>query len=216
MITKKPFIRIASAVAVVLTFFAVVHADSEADQLISRIKSNYSANKGLKVDFDMEIFWAVREKTEENQGTLFLMPGDKFRLEVGNVTYVCDGVTYWQYSKNSSQVIVKNLLDVDLSMHPSQVLSTYLDDFTYAVDSQDEKNARLSWKPENDQANTRTKSISVDIDKQQGTLKQIEIIDKSGNRTRYRFNKTKLNVDIPDDRFTFQIPEDARVLDTRD
>ncbi len=216
MNTRKLYSRILPAVAFILTFFAAVHAVSDADRLTSQIRSNYSPENGLKVDFDMEIFWAVREKTEEKDGTLYLMPGDKFRLEVGNVTYVCDGVTYWQYSKNSSQVIIKNLLDVDLSMHPSQVISTYLDDFTYIVENQDEKSATLSWKPEDTQGNAPAKSIRVDIDKQRGTLKRIEVVDKSGNRTRYRFKKTKLNADIPADRFTFQIPEDARVLDTRD
>ncbi|MFW6254101.1 MAG: LolA family protein, partial [Chitinivibrionales bacterium] len=73
----------------------------------------------MQISFDLSIFWAVRERTEEKKGELYVSPGDKFRAEVGQTIWVSDGQTYWQYSKAANQVVIKDLLDVDLSMHPS-------------------------------------------------------------------------------------------------
>ena len=75
---------------------------------------------------------------EKKSGSLQLMPGDKFRLTIGSTEWISDGHTYWQYNEKTSQVIIKNLLDVDLSMHPSQMIKTYLG-YAYQVKSDDAK-----------------------------------------------------------------------------
>lgn len=172
----------------------------------------------MEMVFDLEIFWKVREKTEKKSGVIEIGPNDKFRVEMDKNSWVCDGQTYWQYSKATKQVVIKRLLDVDISLHPSQVIKTYLTEYKYTVENEDEKTAFLTWKcPEEETAGqNKPKELAAWVDKNSGTVKKLKIVDKSGNESTYTFKKTRLDVQIPAETFNFTIPEGATVLDTRD
>ncbi len=198
---------------VLIIYMASVYAQGNA--LVATLKKKYHEKSSLELTFDCKIFWKVREKTEKKRGVLIIKSGDQFRLKLGSWVWVCDGQTYWQYNKKTSQVIIKSLLDVDLGMHPSQMMNTYLS-YDFTVASSSDKEAELTWTlPEKEQKNPYT-HISLWVDKKKMIIKKLLAIDRKGNESTYTFMKTKTLAQIPSETFTFQVPKGVEVIDTRD
>ncbi|MFP4418883.1 MAG: LolA family protein [Chitinispirillaceae bacterium] len=167
----------------------------------------------MQISFDLSIFWAVRERTEEKKGELYVSPGDKFRAEVGHTIWVSDGQTYWQYSKAANQVVIKDLLDVDLSMHPSQMLQNYLNKGSFKLVKEGDELTEFSWESQN---SASSESLTLWLDSKKGIIRKIKVVDRNGNISTYTFKKSRIGIDIPNKTFTLTAPEGANVLDTRE
>ena len=191
-------------------------AAAETPQIIKTLRQKYGKNVTLKTQFNLEIFWKVRERTEKKSGMLYCAPNDKFRLQLDKTTWVSDGRTYWQYSEKNKQVVIKQLLDVDLAMHPSQIISTYLFEYAYTIKQEDASEAVLVWTAAEGEKKGFARVVTLWIDKKKLVLKKLHIIDASGNESTYVFKKTKTGASIPNSVFTLDIPEGASVLDTRE
>jgi len=188
---------------------------AQDNTLVSTLKKKYSDKTTLEVSFDLKIFWKVREKNEKKSGVLRIMPGDKFRLKLGSWIWVCDGHTYWQYNVKTKQVIIKNLLDIDLSMHPTQMMKTYLS-YDFTVTSSDAKEAVLTWKAAEEEKKKGYSAITIWVDKKKSTIKKLLAVDSKGNESTYTFVKTKTGVQFPEETFAFTVPKGVEVVDTRD
>jgi len=184
--------------------------------VLAALREKYAAGLTLRAEFDLEIFWKAREKTERKSGVLYAAPDDRFRLELGKNVWVSDGRTYWQYSAATSQVVIKKLLDVDLSMHPSQIIETYLFKYSYSVSEQNEKQAVLSWRASAADAGTDARAVTIWVDVKKMTLKKLLIVDRSGNESTYTFKKMITGEQPPASAFTFDVPQGVSVLDTRE
>lgn len=184
--------------------------------LLSKLKEKYTIKSTIHLTFDLEIFWKIREKQEKKQGELILTANDKFFCRLGATKWISDGMTYWHYNEKTSQVIIKNLLDIDLSSHPSQVISTFLQ-YPYTYERSDKNEVVYRWVADTlkSQNHYNYESIIMRIDKEKIVIKSIMVIDKSGNESTYRIKKTKLNVPVSLTVFSFDIPKGADVLDTR-
>lgn len=187
---------------------------AQENAVISALKKKYNEKTPLELTFDLDIFWKVREKHEKKSGSLHLMPGDKFRLAIGSTEWISDGHTYWQYNEKTSQVIIKSLLDVDLSMHPSQVIKTYLG-YSYKVKSDDAKQAVLTWSTADPDRKKTYKAITLWVNKKKNTIEKIRAVDKNGNESTYTFKKTEAGVQFPSTLFEFEVPKGVDILDTR-
>jgi outer membrane lipoprotein-sorting protein len=183
--------------------------------LLSSLCAKYGPESTIRTEFDLSIFWKVREKTEHKSGILYLAPGDRFRLELGKNTWVSDGRSYWQYSAATSQVLIKQLLDIDISAHPSQIMSTYFNKYSYTMLENQDGQAVFSWQAQQADADSDNKSVTLWVDVKKLTLKKLLVVDKSGNESTYIFKKTAAGAEIPDAAFKFQIPDGVSVLDTR-
>jgi chaperone LolA len=200
---------------VVLCFLLFTAALAQEPPIVTMLKQKYGKDAALEVQFNLEIFWKIREKTEHKTGALFVGPKDRFRLELDKTVWVSDGRTYWQYSKATGQVVIKHLQDIDLSMHPSQVINTYLNSFTFVIKEQNEQEAVLSGKPAAADKTAEAREVTLWVDAKKAVLKKLFVVDKNGNESTYTFTKTRIGADIAQSTFTFKVPEGASVLDTR-
>lgn len=203
-----------SFVPYLITLFYALSLFAQGNSIISNLKKKYHAESSIDVAFELNIFWKVREKNEKKSGALMVAPNDKFRLKLGSTEWVSNGHTYWQYNIKTNQVIIKNLLDVDLSMHPTQILKTYLS-YAYSVKSESEKEAVLIWRIMADDKEKSFKSITLWVDKKKNVIKKLVVVDKNENVSTYIFKKTKTGIQIPTETFTFTVPQGVDVLDTR-
>lgn len=201
------------ATVVTLAFLGtgVAHAG-----IVETLREKYSPKTTIQADLDMTIYWRVREKKETKKGRVAVAPGDRFRVELDNTVWVCDGTTFWQYSSGSNQVVIKDLLDIDLSSHPSQILSTYLTDYDYTTKKENAKTAVLAWKADSTTPSSFYRRIEVTVDKKRKLVSEVFVVDRHGNKTTYRFSHTKLGETIAPETFTFEIPKGAHVLDARE
>jgi outer membrane lipoprotein-sorting protein len=205
--------RLIAAALLLVGLTMAPHA--QQSPLIDQLKAKYSPTKTIKLEFDLSIFWKVREKTETKSGSV-IIAGDKFRAELGSTLWVCDGTTYWQYSKASNQVIIKRLADVDLSSHPSQLIETYLTKYKFTTTAEDDNSATLAWQAPAGAKDETTRAITLWVDKKKGTIKKLLTVDKSGNENTYSFKKSEFGIQVPPATFTFTPPQGASILDSRE
>ncbi len=201
---------------VLMTFIVTMALPSIAEEpaIVKTVRQKYENAETLEAVFELNIYWAVREKQEKKKGHLWAGPSDKFRVELNKTTWVCDGRTFWQYAGHSEQVIVKNLLDVDLAFHPSRILSTYLTEPTFETIEETNRKIVVQSVP-TEGTEGHIKSITLTVDKKSVDAEKLVIVDKNNNTSTYTFKKIRINHSIPNDTFTFEPPADAQILDMR-
>lgn len=191
--------------------FSVFAAEPAVMPLVRKL---YTVNSAMEAQFELKTYWSVREKEETKAGKLSIAPQNRFRVEVGNDLLVSDGQTYWQYSKKTAQVIIKNFSDLDLQMHPSQLLSTFLTNYEYVEKSNSNGVNVLSWNADSENKGGYT-AIEVSVESKTGEVKVLKLTDRNGNIQTYSFKKTVFGAKFSQKVFTFEVPQDAQVLDNR-
>lgn len=184
------------------------------ENLIETVKKRYNNNKKLYAQFDLKVYWGIREKTENKEGILYLGDEDRFNLTLGSTQWVCDGATFWQYNTKTSQVIIKDLLDVNLSMHPSSVITRFLS-YNFKYEGTKKKEAHFVCTNIAEKSKGTYTSLEIWINKKDNTVSVIKFVDRSENESTYTFKKTDFDTDIKEEQFTFTVPEGADVVDTR-
>ena len=198
-------------------FLIFAYAASQEPRIMTTVRAMYTTKTSLETRFDLHIYWKVREKEETQSGMIFLAPGDKFRVELGSTIWVCNGETYWQSDKDDkgTQVVIKRLADVNVTMHPSHVLNTYVAKYVYRLKEETGSAAIVEWTADSLAGQTEATVIRMSIDKKSGKILSLFIIDKSGNETAYTFKKVKFPAKLPEKTFEYTPPKGASILDMR-
>jgi outer membrane lipoprotein carrier protein len=141
---------------------------------------------------------------------------DKFRVELDNILWVCDGGTVWQYNPATAQVTLRNLRDVDLSNHPSHVLSRYLRHQSYRLKEQRSRQTVVEALPDDSaRGAAAAASLTLWISTPAGIVEKLRSVDGNGNESTYQFSKTVLGANVADSLFKFTPPKEARIVDLR-
>jgi outer membrane lipoprotein-sorting protein len=93
------------------------------------MKQSADRFKGAKYwsfDFQVLSFIPGNADTLRYKGEIMLGKNDQFHLRIPGQEYVSDGITLWQYTPSQKQVMVKNIVDLQGGMHPSEALFRYL------------------------------------------------------------------------------------------
>jgi outer membrane lipoprotein-sorting protein len=188
-----------------------IYASSDLQQTI---KQKYSKSSCLYIEFEQSIYWIVREKTSKNTGSIALAPGDKFRVELANDVYVSNGATCWQYSKNTHQVIVRNLKDLDRSTYPSYLLTTIIDNYRFTEKDRTKQQVTFAAAADSTTLPEYT-AVTITVQPVSGTVTSLKLTDKNGNITTYQFKKTVFNKQHSQHQFEFEAPPDADIIDYR-
>lgn len=206
-------IKIFSVVLTTVIALSFAYADTASSPLLSLIRKNYNPITPFETKLSLNIYWSVREKEEKKQGSLLLAPGDRFRVTVGNETYVSDGTTLWTYNAGANQVIIETLADVDPSIHPSRLFMTYIEKCPFREQGQSNGTAQLSWK--SDSSSAAYASIRIWVQLKTGTITKCIMTDRNKNLFTYTFTGTVFGKKAPGEAFDFVIPDKARVIDKR-
>ena len=232
-----------------------VFSDTAASSspLLSLLRSNYSPGTALSTKFTLTIYWNVREKEEKKKGRIWLAPGDRFRVEIDNETFVCDGGTFRHFSAGTNQLagtnpesvdrayhrvvsgaiagrvrlskgmaavsagtnqlVVRRLADVDRSTLPSQIFAKYVASFPFSEVERKKGTAVFAWRC--DSGETRYREIRITADEKGRRITRCVCTDHNGNTFTYDFKATVFGGKQPKERFEFDAPEDARVVDMR-
>ena len=112
-------------------------------------------------------------------------------------------------------MVIKRAADVDLSMHPSQVLRRYLAKFVFRLKEQKGGLTKVEWAADSLSETAQTAGIGLSIESKTGVIMALHIVDKNGNESDYQFKKTKIPAKLPDNAFEYAIPKGASILDMR-
>lgn len=189
---------------------ACMFAAAAAD-VAALVKQKYAAISQASADFDLEIWWAVREKTEKKSGTFAFAQGAKFRVVLPGAEYVSDGTKLWSWNKAAKQV----LIDPAASMSPASLPSTIIRQclsYDYVQKGAAGPAVELSARLPADGKSCLV-AVSLRADAKDGTVRAIVTQDKSGNRSTYTLRKfaTGNKARLPS--FAFVMPKGVTVVD---
>jgi outer membrane lipoprotein-sorting protein len=212
---KKSFFIVSAALFICIT--AAGAGTIQEAGMVGRVLKNYGGSVSLSTSFELKILWKVREKEEIKRGKIMCAPGDRFRIELGDSKWVCDGTTLWQYDKTVAQVVIQRLSACDPSALPSRMLSKYLTSHAFKEQGTKGKDVVFEWVPDSSAVPQKgeARRISFTVDPKNAIVKELLVIDNSGNESMYTFYGTAFGA-APDARaFSFAIPKGARILDER-
>lgn len=185
--------------------------------IMKTVRRLYNGQTPLEARFDLHILWKVREKEESKTGKIVLAPGDKFRVELGASTWVCNGRTYWEASRdgNAVQVVIKGPSEIDRSTLPLQVVQTYLKNHGYTLKETLGPLTIVACTADSASKTPDAERVELSVDSKTGIIKTLLVVDKNGNESAYRFKKTEFPANIPASAFDYAIPKGASILDMR-
>lgn len=183
--------------------------------VISLIEKKYNQNSTIQSQFDLTIFWSVREKSEHKTGTMIIAPQNKFRIELNDEVFVSNGDRYWYYNSKTAQVTIENVKKIDVSSLPSNLLQKYLTEYNYSEKEKTGSVVVLEWNKEPNENSVYT-SIEIWAEEKTGVIKKIQITDRNSNVNTYTFRRTIFGGKISGKIFDFKVPKNAQVLNNYD
>lgn len=195
-----------------LSSFSVAASDADARQHLQDMLENIHT---LKAEFTQTVLDSELSPVQETEGTLWLSRPGKFRWNYEAPyaqTIVADGENLWTYDPELEQATVKPMA-ASLASSPAAVLTgdAPLDE-NFDV-KEIGKSGELYWielRPSVQDTDFEHMRVALD----DGRLDTMELRDNLGQTTRIRFSKVERNVEIPAERFVFEVPENADLIGT--
>jgi outer membrane lipoprotein-sorting protein len=197
-----------------LALFCLEAAAAEPS-IMALIRKQYNPNMTLQTQFDLDIFWSIREKTEHKSGSITIAPQNKFRVEINGELFISNGQQYWNYNKKVSQVTIDDVQNIDISSLPSQLLQTYLTQYTYVEKGSSGSDIILEWTKDSADKSVYT-AIKIWANRSTGIISKLETTDRNSNISTYTFRKTIFGGKIPKGEFNFEVPKNAQVLNNHE
>ena len=190
-----------------------------SEEAVSAMESFYANVQSMEADF-VQITRSPTMGTEEEQrGRISLKRPRKMRWDFTRPDrrlFVTDGQQMWIHSPEDNQVI--HYRDVGgMSSGGVDSLLSEMDkideSFNVALvapaEGQSPDHFSMSLTPKEE---APFKSLLLEVHKGKLTLKRILVVDSFDNETELRFSGVKVNSNLADGQFQFQIPDDAELI----
>jgi outer membrane lipoprotein carrier protein len=188
-----------------------------SQEILEKVAGKYGAVTDAEIRFTQSIKFAVAGLQQHTSGTLFFKKPQKYRLEVEEQTIVTDGETVWSYSHGSKQVLIDKFKIDDQAMTPDRVLVHAPADYTSSLLGHEKlgkiETVLLKLVPRSDQSTVT--AMKIWVSESDWLLRKVEMVDVSGKETTYIVNSIRTNLDLPDDRFNFKLPDGVEAVDLR-
>ncbi len=192
-------------------------AQDDAQEVLEKVRKKYESVNDAELHFTQKVKFPLSSLEQSVSGTLFLKKENKYRVETPNQTIVTDGSTVWSYSPATQQVLIDHYKDNEQSLSPEKLLTGTAGGFQPALVGNERLGKAdvsvIKLTPLNDQG--LVTSVRLWIDERDWMVRQAEIIDANGKQTTYSVQQSRINIGLPDSRFSFQPPEGTDVVDLR-
>jgi outer membrane lipoprotein carrier protein len=218
--TRARLIGISALAVVLATRVAALSAD--VDAIVKKVQERYDTTRDFTADVTQEMTIASLGKTTTARGTVAFKKPGKMRWDLTQdeaQVIVADGTTLWLYQPKERQVLKAPFDAAFRSSTPISFLTgvgRLTQDFEVSLDSEssgagaDAEVLYLMLVPRHDGAAVGRLRLTVARDS--GEIRGAEIHDPLGNVSRLRFEHIQRNLDLPDDRFVFQVPPGVDVV----
>lgn len=199
-----------------VNFAGAADVQESAAAVLKKSAEHVQGALGWQLRFRVEYYAGGQEKTGGYHGDLLLGQGDQFRLTIPGQTYLSDGVTLWQYSQTQSQVLIKNVADMQGSMHPSEALFRYLRCQPLTVHQQTVQGIQvyeLTLDPS--QQMEGYQSLVVWLNAQTYEPYRLEMVDGTGTKVIYYILNLQKNPEFSQQTFHFESSSDIDEIDMR-
>jgi len=178
--------------------------DPQALEILNQMSSNYNDLNSFKAEFTYVLENKMENIQEKFAGDI-IIKGDKFKLDLGDQLIFNDGETLWTYLKDVNEVNIDYYLPEDGDMTPSNIFTAYREGYKYML-LEEEKIGNHIYQIIDlvpDDVNKPFYKVKLWINKNDHTLKQWELFDKSGNTYLYDIVKFDSSYNAEDNEFLF-------------
>ena len=198
-----------------IAFMAIV-ATAQTDKartILDDVSAKTKAFKTIKIDFTYTMENKGQKINESFTGTLF-SKGDGYKLLFSGQEVISDGKTVWTYLKDAGEVQVNEATKDDDSFTPTNLLSSYTNNFKAKLLSEDAKQYVIELTPVKKKNFNKVKVV---VDKTKKVLNSLSIFDKNGSTYTYAVNKFETNMPLNESMFTFKASDHpgVEVIDMR-
>ena len=191
--------------------------DWTVKQVTDQLQHRYEMIDDASVQFEQHVKFGYSNIEQNISGMLKMKKPKHYRVESDQQTIVTDGKTVWAYSHANNQVIIDTYKENSNSISPEQFMLNLPANY-YASLMGYEKQAAgniilLKLVPKDDRS--FVKSVKVFVEENTWMLRKIVILDVNETETTYAVKDMKLNTNIKEKTFTFEIPAGSEIVDLR-
>ncbi|MCB9018814.1 MAG: outer membrane lipoprotein carrier protein LolA [Chitinophagales bacterium] len=199
-----------------LPFGMFAQSDANATKLLKTVNQKYSSFKSMSMDLTVVMENLELKKKEEFKSSAKIK-GNKFRFQMRDETFICDGKTLWILNAKTEEAVI-NDYDPKVDMNPKQVFQLAEKDHTCYMGetySAGGKNVQvLELVPVN--KNQDYSKIKLHVTKDDQSIVKADIYTKQGMITTYKVSNFKGNPTLADSEFSpGKISEGWLVTDLR-
>lgn len=88
-----------------------------ADDVFTTVQKKYADGASMRVKFLI--------KSEDLRGSLALKRGNKYILELGGRTIICNGKTVWNYDRAQKKVVISDFRDTPDNISPERIFMNF-------------------------------------------------------------------------------------------
>lgn len=189
-------------------------------ELVAAVEGTYKGVTSLKADFVQTVSSPVAGELKQ-RGKVQVESPRKARWDVlGDQpsSFITDGERIWLYTPAMNQVMV--MQDLSTAGGGNVDLLALLDDMskldeqfvvTMAEGEAAKKGHRVVLQPKAE--GSQYKEVELVFSRKKFALEEVVLKNAMGDTVRMDFSSVKLNVDIPDATFQFEIPEGVTVIE---
>jgi chaperone LolA len=193
-----------------------VSAGEDAQKILLNVKQKYDSIKDAELKFLQRTTTSLSAGKQAIIGTLFIKKQNKFRVEVEGQSIITDGDTIWSYIAANKQVVIDKFKKNSRTLTPEKILTAAPTDYSASLIGT-EKIGKYSTRvlqllPKDETSLVTTMKIWVD---DSWLIRRADVSDVNGTTMSYFVNDIKVNRNIPDSRFTYQVPKGVEAVDLR-
>lgn len=142
------------------------------------------------------------------QGRFVYGKGDKFKISFNNVKIVSDGMTIWNYNESENKCVISSVEDNQSIF----TLDVYLNEYADKSVFKDNGPRSILLIPNEQDAPFQEITLHWNRDY---ILNKIEILDVNSYLFTFELYGIKVNNEVSERAFSFNIPEGCRIIDLR-
>jgi outer membrane lipoprotein-sorting protein len=189
-----------SALIILLAVSVSGQSDKKARTILDEVSAKTKSYKTIKIDFTYKMENTAQKISESFNGTL-ISKGDSYKLSFSGQEVISDGKTVWTFLKDANEVQINEATKEDDSFTPTNLLSTYNENFKAKLLQETAKLHIIELTPIQKK---NFNKVKVTIDKTKKIVNSLTIYDKNGSSYTYTVNKFDTDAPFKDSMFTFR------------
>ena len=196
---------------------AHIEAGSREQEMVDAIQKNYEAVDSFKALFVQKAFVKMINQVQETRGEVQIKKPGKMKWVYNSPDpqiLVSNEKTLWLYVPEDEQVIKMPMDNIYTSNTPALFLAgrgRLTQSFEVAQVTEDENQITLIQKPRDEEHSLQKLVLFADNKNYQITGSSV--YDKLGNKTEIWFSDIRINEEISEETFHFEIPPGIELLD---
>ncbi|MFW5966384.1 MAG: LolA family protein [Persicimonas sp.] len=195
-------------------------ADMSADEVAERVQNFYKKTEDYHARFEQTYTDVAADSTDKSQGRVYFKKPGKMRWDYYDDGFdqrekvlVSDGKAFWIYEYEFEQAFKECLEESQLPTSLKFLMGqgNLLEEFDIEFDD-DSTASEPILELEPKEATSKYSKLVFELDPESFQVRKTTVFDPYGNTNEIRFREAKVNKNLPDSGFDFDVPEGTREL----